>query len=59
MAADYVFDRYIDGKGEWRWRYVAPNGRIMADSGEGYSSLDACNQAIAVIKREVPLAALV
>ena len=24
--------------GLWRWRAVARNGRIMADSGEGYAS---------------------
>jgi uncharacterized protein YegP (UPF0339 family) len=27
---------YKDRKGEWRWRFVAPNGRVLADSGEGY-----------------------
>lgn len=59
MADGYVFDRYLDRKGEWRWRFKAPNGRIMADSAEGYSSLYACDEAIAVLKREVPLAALV
>jgi uncharacterized protein YegP (UPF0339 family) len=30
----YVY--YKDAKGEWRWRLVAANGRIIADSGEGY-----------------------
>jgi uncharacterized protein YegP (UPF0339 family) len=25
-----------DKKGEWRWRLKATNGRILADSGEGY-----------------------
>lgn len=59
MADKYVFDRYLDRAGEWRWRFKAPNGKIMADSGEGYSSLAACDAAIAVIKREAPLAALV
>ena len=29
---------YPDKKGEWRWRLVARNGRIIADSGEGYVS---------------------
>ena len=29
---------YQDNKGEWRWRLKAANGRILADSGEGYSS---------------------
>lgn len=27
---------YKDRKGEWRWRVIAPNGRILGDSGEGY-----------------------
>ena len=36
----YVY--YKDAKGEWRWRLVAANGRIIADSGEGYSSEREC-----------------
>ena len=32
-----VFEIYRDAAGEWRWRLVAGNGRIVADSGEGYS----------------------
>lgn len=59
MATGYEFDRYYDAAGKWRWRFVAPNGRIMADSGQGYDSLDDCDRAIAVLKREVPLAQLV
>ena len=27
---------YKDVQGYWRWRYVASNGRTIADSGEGY-----------------------
>ena len=27
---------YKDGKGEYRWKLVARNGRVVADSGEGY-----------------------
>lgn len=27
---------YKDKSGEWRWTLVAKNGRILADSGEGY-----------------------
>jgi uncharacterized protein YegP (UPF0339 family) len=27
---------YEDKHGEWRWRLRAPNGRIIADSAEGY-----------------------
>jgi uncharacterized protein YegP (UPF0339 family) len=33
------FEIYRDKKNEWRWRYIASNGRIMADSGEGYKNL--------------------
>jgi uncharacterized protein YegP (UPF0339 family) len=29
---------YEDTAGEYRWRAVAKNGRIMGDSGEGYAS---------------------
>lgn len=28
---------YPDRAGKWRWRLVAGNGQIIADSGEGYS----------------------
>ena len=31
-----------DNKGEWRWRLKASNGRILADSGEGYKSEQEC-----------------
>ncbi len=27
---------YRDSRREWRWRMKASNGRILADSGEGY-----------------------
>ena len=33
---------YKDNKGEWRWRLKASNGRIIADSGEGYTSEQEC-----------------
>lgn len=29
---------YKDGNGEWRWQVKARNGRIVADSAEGYTS---------------------
>jgi uncharacterized protein YegP (UPF0339 family) len=31
------FHIYQDKRGEWRWRLKARNGRIVADSGEGYA----------------------
>lgn len=37
---------YQDLRGEWRWRLVANNGRVMADSSEGY--VDRNNAEIAL-----------
>jgi uncharacterized protein YegP (UPF0339 family) len=32
------FETYRDQSGDWRWRLRAANGRIVADSAEGYAS---------------------
>jgi uncharacterized protein YegP (UPF0339 family) len=32
----YRFELYADARGAWRWRLVAANGRVLAESGEGY-----------------------
>lgn len=40
------FELYEDRGGEWRWRMIASNGRIVADSGEGYSSKSGARSAI-------------
>lgn len=37
---------YRDLKGEWRWRLVATNGRIVADSAEGYVDRHNVSEAI-------------
>jgi uncharacterized protein YegP (UPF0339 family) len=34
----WKFQVYRDRAGEFRWRLVAPNGNIIADSGEGYET---------------------
>jgi len=36
---------YEDSKHEWRWRLKAPNGRIVATSGEGYTRRSDCVSA--------------
>ncbi len=41
---------YKDKKGEFRWRLWSPNGRIVADSGEGYTRRDNLNRALTVLK---------
>jgi len=33
---------YQDPKGDWRWRRIAPNGRIVGNSGEGYRNRADC-----------------
>jgi uncharacterized protein YegP (UPF0339 family) len=52
------FHRYIDTAGRWRWRLYAGNNLIVADSGQGYSSLADCDYAIALIKNQAPSAPL-
>jgi uncharacterized protein YegP (UPF0339 family) len=44
------FHTYKDRAGAWRWRLVATNGKIVADSGEGYSSLSAVREAARRVK---------
>jgi len=44
------FELYTDLAGEWRWRFVAANGRVMADSGEGYERKGDAEEAIETIK---------
>jgi uncharacterized protein YegP (UPF0339 family) len=47
----YKFEVYQDKAGEYRWRLVAPNGKSIADSGEGYSSKQACLDGIESVKQ--------
>ena len=48
----YRFVVFRDRAGAFRWRFVAPNARIVAVSGEGYRSEDDCKAAIIVLCRE-------
>lgn len=41
---------YEDSAGEWRWRLLAGNNRIIADSGEGYQDRQDCLHGIALVK---------
>lgn len=42
------FHIYQDKRGEWRWRLKARNGRIVADSGEGYANQGNAVRAVRV-----------
>lgn len=37
-----TWDFYTDGKGEWRWRRTASNGRIVGASSQGYVNRADC-----------------
>lgn len=53
-----VFEVYEDEAEEWRWRLRHRNGRILADSGEGYASRSGTLDAIDGVKRNAPGAAV-
>lgn len=38
----YTVEFYKDADEDWRWRMVASNGKIVADSGEGYKRRGTC-----------------
>ena len=48
----YEFEVYQDKSKEkrWRWRLNSSNGRIVADSGQGYSSKQSCLDAVDRVK---------
>lgn len=41
---------YKDHVGQWRWRYVAANNRIIAVSSEAYHNRTDCLHSIALVK---------
>jgi len=41
---------YRDRKKLWRWRAIARNGRILADSGQGYKARDKCEHGSHVLQ---------
>jgi len=50
------FHIYKDAKNEYRWRFRANNGRIVADSAEGYSSKQGCEDGIKIVQTQAPTA---
>jgi uncharacterized protein YegP (UPF0339 family) len=47
------FKFYQDAGKQWRWRLVAENGRIVADSSEGYVTEHNARRAAQVVIREL------
>ncbi|WP_435361561.1 HVO_2922 family protein [Haloarchaeobius sp. DFWS5] len=56
MSKHARFEVFEDNAGEWRWRLVASNGNIIADSGEGYKSKQGATRGIRSVKRSAPAA---
>lgn len=44
------YNVYRDYLNQWRWRLRAANGKIIADSGEGYVNYGDCIHAIGLVK---------
>ena len=49
----HKFEVYKDAKGEFRFRFKAPNGQTMF-SGEGYKKKQSALKAIESIKKNAP-----
>lgn len=47
------FQIFRDSRGDWRWHLRADNGRIVADSGEGYASRRNAKRAIGTFVDDV------
>lgn len=54
MVRGARFEVYEDKAGEWRWRLVAANNNIIADSGEGYTTKQGAQRGIASVKGTAP-----
>lgn len=50
---EYHFHVQEDRANEWRWHLKAANGRIVADSGEGYTRQADCVRAMAMFRGRV------
>ena len=50
------FEITKDTAGEYRWRLRAPNGQIIAVSGEGFKQKDGCKNGIASVRENAPKA---
>lgn len=50
MAGQCEFEVYKDSGGEYRWRLQDTNNKVIADSGEGYSSKQGCLEGIEDVK---------
>ena len=50
------FEMYEDKAGEFRWRFISSNGRVIATSSEGYKAKTDCQHGIDLVKTDGPKA---
>lgn len=46
-----MIQTYKDRNKQWRWRVRAKNGRILADSAEGYKRRRDCDRGLLLVGR--------
>jgi uncharacterized protein len=51
MAVSYFYV-HKDVSKQWRWRFVATNGKTIAVSSESYHNLTDCEQSIQLVKTQ-------
>ena len=47
------FELYKDKIGEWRWRFIASNNKIIAVSSEGYKNRGDAEHGIDLMRKEL------
>lgn len=50
------FEIFKDNAGQFRWRFTASNGKIIAVSSESYCNKSDCTASINLVKRDAPTA---
>jgi uncharacterized protein YegP (UPF0339 family) len=55
----WKFEIYADAARQFRWRLLAQNGRIVADSGEGYATRSNARRAAENVRRKIGNAEIV
>lgn len=50
------FELYQDTRSEWRWRFIASNGKTIAVASEGYHSEADCLNGLRLLKEDGPAA---
>jgi hypothetical protein len=54
----YSFEIYLDHRGEYRWRFKASNGEVVAVSSEGYTTKENCQYSVHLVKTYSPTASV-